>query len=124
MALAMQVEERTFFRRFDLNFALVVLALNLVGLINLYSATHGLQAVSLSRLFINQIMWLTLSWGIFLAVTFVEYQILYRVAYLAYLINCVFLVLVAMIGRVSYGARRWIALGPIPYQPSETMKIA
>jgi rod shape determining protein RodA len=124
MALAMQVEERTFFKRFDLNFALVVLALNLVGLINLYSATHGLQAVTLSRLFINQIIWLTLAWGTYLTMTFIEYNILYRVAYLVYLINVVFLILVSIIGRVSYGARRWIDIGPIPYQPSETAKIA
>lgn len=124
MAMSMQVEERTFIRRFDLNFALVVLALNLVGLINLYSATHGLQSVGLSRLFLNQIMWLTMAWGAYIAITFIEYQILYRLAYLIYLINVVFLILVALIGRVSYGARRWIDLGPIPYQPSETMKIA
>jgi rod shape determining protein RodA len=124
MALTMQVEERTLFRRFDLNFALVVLALNLVGLINLYSATHGLQTVGLNRLFTNQIMWLFMGWAVFVAMTFVEYQILYRMAYLAYLINVLALLLVSIIGRVSYGARRWIDIGPIPYQPSETMKIA
>jgi len=42
MGTGLQVEERNRFSRLDLNFAFVILALNLIGLINLYNATHGL----------------------------------------------------------------------------------
>lgn len=51
MKTALQVEERTFFKRIDLNFALVILALNLIGLINLYSATHGVRIDESTTLF-------------------------------------------------------------------------
>ena len=53
MDLSMQVEERTFFKRIDWNFVLVILALNVVGLINLYSATHGPHSADVEPLFIT-----------------------------------------------------------------------
>ncbi|MGE3974811.1 MAG: rod shape-determining protein RodA [Bdellovibrionales bacterium] len=124
MDLSMQVEQRTFLRRLDMNFILVVLALNLVGLINLYSATHGIQATDTSGLFISQVIWLVFGWGIFFFLTFVDYQIVYRWSYVIYFLNLFALALVPFIGKISYGARRWLDLGFFSYQPSETMKIA
>jgi rod shape determining protein RodA len=120
----MQVESRTFLRRLDVNFILVVLALNLVGLINLYSATHGIQAIDTSNLFISQVIWLTAGWSLFILLTFIDYQFFMRWAYPIYFLNLLALALVPLIGKVSYGARRWLDLGLFSYQPSETMKIA
>src|SRR3954471_19920228 len=111
MAFDMQVERRTFFRRMDINFLLVVLALNVIGLINLYSATHGIQAVDTSNLFIQQIFWLCLGWLLFFLVTFVDYQIYFRWAYIVYFINLTALILVPIIGKSALGAKRWIDLG-------------
>jgi len=124
LSIDMQVERRTFLRRVDINFMLVVLALNVIGLINLYSATHGIQAVDTSNLFIQQIFWLTLGWLFFFFFTFVDYQIYFRWAYIIYFVNLAALALVPVVGRSALGAKRWLDLGFFSYQPSETMKVA
>lgn len=123
MRTAIQVEERTFFRRVDWSYVIVILGLNLIGLINLYSATHGVNDVGTNRLFINQIVWLVGGWGIFFLLTFVNYELFGRVAYFLYLINLGALVAVMFIGHKALGAQRWIDLGFFNYQPSETMKL-
>lgn len=123
MKTALQVEERTFFRRLDLSFIIVILGLNLIGLINLYSATHGVHDVGTNRLFLNQIVWLLVGWGFLFVVTLFDYQFFSRIAYLLYGLNIVALVAVMVIGRTVLGAQRWINLGFFHFQPSETMKL-
>ncbi len=120
---SLQVEERTFLKRIDINFALVILALNIIGLINLYSATHGVHVDGTSRLFWLQIIWLSLGWGVFFVVTLIDYQWFYRLAYLFYGLNLGALLAVKFFGTTSYGAQRWLDLGFFRYQPSETMKL-
>lgn len=119
----MQVEERTLFRRFELPFIIIVFALNVVGLINLYSATHGVHSTGLSRLFVAQIVWLAVSWTLFMIVTLVDYQVFIRGAYFFYGLNILALILVIFKGKTAYGAQRWLDLGFFRYQPSETIKV-
>lgn len=123
MSFEMHVEERNFFRRLDANLIFVMIALNIIGLINLYSATHGVTLSFQTDLFWQQIVWLVLGWSIFFALTFLDYSFFKRVGILLYGLNVLALILVSVIGRVSYGAKRWLDLGFFKYQPSETMKI-
>lgn len=123
MALALQVEERTLFKRIDWNFVLVILALNLVGLINLYSATHGPHSRDVEPLFVNQIVWLTAGWSCFFIATLIDYSFISRIAYVVFFLNLGAIVYVSLFGKVALGAQRWIDLGFFHYQPSETMKI-
>lgn len=124
MELTMQIEERTLLKRIDWNFVLVVLALNVVGLINLYSATHGPHSVDVEQLFINQIIWLFAGWSLFLIFTFLDYQWVNRIAYITYFGNVLAILYCSFFGDVALGAQRWINLGFFKYQPSETMKLA
>lgn len=119
----LQVEERNFLSRIDLNFAFAIFAINLIGLINLYSATHGIYHRDRSDLFWMQIAWLVVAWGMFMIVTMIDYRALVKRAYWIYGINLAALVGVATVGTVSLGARRWLDLGFFKYQPSETMKV-
>lgn len=119
----MQVEERTLFHRLDMNLIFVILALNIIGLINLYSATHGAITVEHSRLFWQQIVWLMIGWSIFFGVTWIDYDWFKRASWFLYGINVLALVAVDLIGVTAYGAQRWLNLGFMRYQPSETMKI-
>jgi rod shape determining protein RodA len=46
------------------------------------------------------------------------------IAYPAYVVSLILLVVVLVAGHTALGAQRWISLGPIEVQPSELMKIA
>ena len=81
LSTPLQVEERTLFKRVDMNFAFVIFALNVIGLINLYSATHGVHVDDNSRLFWQQLVWLAGGWIIYFGVTLVDYQFFLRGAF-------------------------------------------
>lgn len=123
MTLDMQVEEKTFFSRLDYNLIYLMIALNIIGLINLYSATHGVTLGFQTNLFWQQIIWLVIGWSLFLGLTLIDYNFFRRSAFLLYGLNFLALVLVLAVGKISYGAQRWLDLGLFRYQPSETMKI-
>lgn len=120
----LHVEERTLLKKIDFNFIFVILALNIIGLINLYSATHGPNARDVEPLFMNQIIWLLVGWSIFFIVTLVDYAIVSKVAIAIYILNLGAIIFTTFYGKVALGAQRWIDLGFFRYQPSETMKLA
>lgn len=119
----LQVEERTSLSRIDVNLCMVILALNVIGLINLFSATHGVHLTDTANLFWMQLFWLLVGWTIFFSMTFFDYMFFDRFAYVLYALNVLALVGVELFGKISYGAQRWLDLGFFRYQPSETMKL-
>lgn len=121
--MQLQIEERTFFKKIDFNLVFVVLALNIIGLINLYSATHDPETVGVHRLFTMQIFWICFGWLLFLIMTIIDYKILTKLSYFFYGLNLIFLVIVEFWGNVALGAQRWLDFGFFKYQPSETMKL-
>jgi rod shape determining protein RodA len=123
MAFALHVEERTMFKRVDWNLILVILSLNFVGLVNLYSATHGPHSADVEPLFLNQIVWISAGWACFFIATLLDYAFISRIAYIIYFLNLGAILWVTFYGKVALGAQRWIDLGFFHYQPSETMKI-
>lgn len=121
---SMQVEGRTFLKRIDWNFAQLIFFLNIIGLINLYSATHGAADVGTDRLFIAQLFWLALGWCVYFVTTLIDYQFFIRIAYIIYGLNLIALIAVIFVGKVALGAQRWLDFGFFSYQPSESMKLA
>lgn len=119
----LQVEERNVFSRLDLNFTFYIFALNIIGMINLYSATHGIYHRDKTELFWMQGAWLVIGWCVYFAVTLLDYRFFSRIAYILYTLNIGALLAVDVIGKVSLGAQRWLDLGFMRYQPSETMKL-
>lgn len=124
MELGLRVEERTFFSKLDWYFLAIIFILNAIGLVNLYSATHGISGDEMSTLFYQQLVWLFIGWGLFIILTIIDYQFLSRLAYVIYALNLLALLGVTFFGKVAYGAQRWIELFFFRYQPSETMKLA
>ncbi len=124
MDLSLHLEERTAFRRIDWSLIIIIFCLNFIGLINLYSATHGPNSKEVETLFMNQIIWLFVGWSIFFTITMVDYAIVSRLAYVVYALNFLAIVYVTLFGKVALGAQRWIDFGFFRYQPSETMKLA
>ena len=97
----------------------VALALSLLGLAVLYSASYE----NVSRVG-NQVANLGLGIVVMWAVAQVPPQTLARFALPAYALGVVLLVAVALGGEVVNGARRWLNLGVMRFQPSELMKVA
>lgn len=123
MSLSLNVEERNFWSRLDLNFIFLILALNVIGLVNLYSATHGPEAKLLEPLFRNQLIWLAGGWTLFLTITVWGYRWILKFAIIVYVLNILALIYVKYFGESALGAQRWIDFGIFRYQPSETMKL-
>ena len=110
-------------KKLDINLLLVLLALNLISLINLYSATNSPEATGVSSVFISQLVWFLGGWGIFFFLTFISLNFIKRGVWLFYVLNLILLISVKFFGKSFYGAKRWLDLGLFRFQPSETMKI-
>ncbi|MCB1196987.1 MAG: rod shape-determining protein RodA [Deltaproteobacteria bacterium] len=105
----------------DWPFFLTVLAICVIGLFNLYSATFDL---SISRYFYNQLLWMSggVVIGMFLAL--VHYHFYIRTGYFWYVGTVSLLLFVLFFGKSAGGSQRWIHLGFFNLQPSELAKIA
>jgi rod shape determining protein RodA len=62
--------------------------------------------------------------GVVLVMAVIRPQVWIKLAYPAYAIALIMLLLVLLAGDEVLGARRWISLGPVTFQPSELMKLA
>lgn len=119
----LNVSERNFLSRIDLRLIALIFGLNAIGLINLFSATHGPHSTNVETLFIQQIVWLTAGWTIFFVMTFLDYLWINRLIWLMYAVNVGALIYVDFFGKTVLGGQRWIDLQFFRYQPSETMKM-
>jgi rod shape determining protein RodA len=100
----------------------LIIAIALMGLAAVYSATY--TASGPSSLFTKQIIWICLGIMVMFAALVPDYHTVGRYAYLLYALSIFFLVLVALVGRTGMGAQRWLPLGPFAFQPSELAKLS
>lgn len=119
----LHVNERNFFNRIDVRLILLIFCLNVIGLFNLYSATHGPNSQGVEALFIQQLVWLSIGWSVFFVFTFLDYIWINKFVWILYLANVGALVYTDLKGKVVLGGQRWIDLHFFRYQPSETMKL-
>ncbi len=99
--------------------ALILLA---IGLATVYSATTVPGAHQ--GLWIRQLVWLLLALGAAWVAASLHYRAHDSLAYPLYALSLVLLLAVLAFGTSAYGAKRWLELGPLRFQPSEIAKIA
>ena len=109
-------------KRFDMSFFISVASIFIIGILNLYSATHSNEADQ--YLFRAQIIWFLIAMATALGICFVHPKTFFRLSYVVYFVNCLLLVVTLVVGKTSLGATRWLAIGPIRFQPSEMMKLS
>src|SRR5690606_7178283 len=97
----------------------ITLMLTLLGLAALFSASYDAPERMMAQ-GANLAVALAAMW----IVANIPPQLLLRLAVPAYLVGLALLVAVALFGEVVNGARRWLDVGIIRFQPSEMMKIA
>jgi rod shape determining protein RodA len=112
------------FKKYDFLFFFAALSIFVIGIINLYSATHAEPDAHLKDLYKTQIIWFLVSTVVGILVSFIRPKTWFRYSYFIYLINILLLVLVLVAGKKVLGAQRWLALGPFRLQPSEMMKVS
>lgn len=99
-----------------------VLAVSLLGILNIYSATSSYKVVG-APYYIKQLNWLFLGMCIALVISSIDYHLFEDFSYWMYGFLVVLLLAVLILGRRSMGATRWLNLGLFNVQPSELMKI-
>jgi len=109
---------------FTLLFATVFLCF--YGLLVLYSSTRLATTEGSDPYFFvkKQSLWALLGFLFLIIIIFIDYHNLERYSKVIYFGVIVLLILVIISGRSTYGATRWLAIGPFDFQPSEFAKIA
>src|ERR1700716_3540445 len=107
-----------------MNWLLVCLAIGLsvFGVIAIYSATYMREEAYLKDMWRRQIIFLVLGVAVFFVAALINYRYwLSSVIFplLLYLAGLGFLVLTHFFGRTTFGAKSWLDLGPISFQPAQ-----
>ena len=108
-------------KKTGVTFLMLILMLQAIGLLTLYSATHGSYVENIS-LFKQQVLWLGLGWVVFFMMSHINHSLLFKSIWPFYILHIILLALTLIIGTEIFHTRRWINLGLFNYQPSETLK--
>ena len=108
------------FRDFDWSLLGLVLLLCVISVLEIYSATLHTKY---SGFHTKQIYWIAAGLVAMFVFSRIDYHKLIDFVSWAYGVCLVALVVVLVIGQKVLGARRWIKLGPMHFQPSEWVKL-
>jgi rod shape determining protein RodA len=97
--------------------ALVIIGL---GILSLWSLAPGRTGSSIA---LRQLVWVALGLVALIVVASMDYHTLVRFAPAFYVAGVGLLLTVFVMGRMVAGARRWIHVGPLTFQPSELFKL-
>jgi rod shape determining protein RodA len=110
-------------KRIKLLLLVCVFVLNVLSLLSLYSALHQAGEVREIGLLYKQMTWTAIGWIFFFIFYFINYRIYYDLSYPLYIISLVVLLAVSFFGKEVMGARRWISVFGMNFQPSEFAKV-
>ena len=108
------------------NWLLVALmvALAVFGVVAIYSATYMRDDPVSAEFWRKQANWVLVGFFAFMITSLVDYHWVRWGALPMYLAGIVFLILTKFIGVRVYGARSWLHLGPINFQPAQLAVVA
>src|SRR5881409_998983 len=101
-----------------------MLALAIFGVVAIYSATYMRGDSVAADFWRKQANWVAVGFAAFIITSLVDYRWIWWGALPMYLGGIVFLILTKFIGTKVYGARSWLHLGPINFQPAQLAVIA
>jgi rod shape determining protein RodA len=108
--------------QFDLINFLLISLLCLIGLVCIYSSTHtATQAYPI--FFKKQLLGIIVGLLIYLKLCNTDYRLLTRQGYFLYILTIGLLIFTTIKGTIGMGAKRWINLGFLKFQPSELTKL-
>ncbi|MGH9709580.1 MAG: rod shape-determining protein RodA [Candidatus Acidiferrales bacterium] len=114
------MRERTHTFEFDWWLLTIVMTICLVGLLEIYSSTHGSVLHGMQW---KQLTWIAIGLGGMLILSRIDYNVMLDQSPLLYMIGLAALLLVLAVGHTRFGARRWIVVGGVVLQVSELVKL-
>lgn len=105
------------------NIIIPIILFAIISVIAIYS-TRSLISSDLQNLYLKQILWYILGFGIAYLMMTVGNKFLYNNAYIFYIVGIILLILVLFFGKEINNARCWFVIPFLgSFQPSEFMKI-
>ena len=111
----------------DLPFLALTVLLVLIGVIMMFSASYARAYQETGKstyYFARQAIFAVLGIGVMLFISRLNYQMWRFASFIVLGVSVFFLLLVPFIGEASHGAKRWITVAGIRFQPSELAKVA
>jgi rod shape determining protein RodA len=115
--------DRRIIQNFDWLTFIILIVISIVGILSIFSATRQPTEAAQPSFYIKQILWLII--GLFGLILFISFNYIWlsRTAVIAYITGLILLLLVLILGETGMGAKRWISLGTLSFQPSELFKL-
>jgi len=101
-----------------------MLALAIFGVVAIYSATYMREDSVAAEFWRKQANWVAVGFFAFMITSLIDYRWIRWGALPMYLAGLFFLILTKFIGSKVYGARSWLHLGPINFQPAQLAVVA
>ncbi len=101
----------------------VTLALSAFGVLMIFSSIQTNTALLEEALHWKQLIWISVGVVSVTLILLFDYHHFTRLAYIFYFLLVALLVLVLISGKMVYGAKRWLVLGPMRFQPSEFSRL-
>lgn len=102
---------------------LITMCLVATGIVFIHSAAPARRGFYSCHAF-KQVLWCAVAAFVFLLVVLVDYRKLLKHAGKWYILGIILLIITAICGHVSGGARSWLKFGPVQFQTSEVIKLA
>ncbi len=115
--------DRRIIQNFDWVIFSVTLIIAFIGIITIYSSTRPISEGEYTGFYIRQIIWLIIAIIVLFFIVSFDYTWLDRFSLPFYIMGIILLIAVFIMGKIGMGAKRWISIGPLSFQPSEFYKI-
>jgi rod shape determining protein RodA len=109
------------FRDLDWPLLIITLAICGMGVLQIFSATH--ETAAWRDAWWKQIVWVALGFVLLYAATRIDYHTILGQTPILYVLSVVSLMATFAVGRMVFGSRRWIPIGPLRFQVSEFVKL-
>ena len=103
---------------------LVMMALAIFGVVAIYSATYMRQDPVAADFWHKQANWVAVGFFAFMVASLIDYRWIRWGALPMYLGGIFFLILTKFVGTKVYGARSWLHIGPLNFQPAQLAVVA
>jgi len=114
------MNETTGTRDYDWWLLAIVAAICALGVVEIYSATHGSILIGMHT---KQIRWLVIGFALMFVLSRIDYHLIMDQAPILYIVGIAALAAVLLVGHTRFGAKRWIPVMGEFLQVSELVKL-